>query len=159
LVHLSFFNRSIWYLRGRVWWRPFRQTRSWDYDGDGITDLAIYRTTTGAWFIYPSSTGPSGIYGVGFGGDESDKPIPADYDGDTKTDIAVYRATTGPGLSILLQQVFQVSMELVMVEMQRISLSQGIMTEIGRQISGSIVQISVPGLSILLPAAHRVFMA
>jgi hypothetical protein len=46
-----------------------------DFDGDGKADIAIYRASTGAWFIYPSSTGPSGIYGVGFGGDVSDLPV------------------------------------------------------------------------------------
>ena len=69
-----------------------------DYDGDGKTDIAIYNTATGAWWIIPSSgTGPQGqvgAYGVGWGG-SAFKPVPGDYDGDGKTDIAIYNTATG----------------------------------------------------------------
>jgi subtilisin family serine protease len=61
-----------------------------DFDGDGKNDMAVYRTATGSWFVYPSGGGA--IYGVGFGGDPSDRPVPGDYDGDGKTDIAIYRS-------------------------------------------------------------------
>jgi hypothetical protein len=44
-----------------------------DYDGDGKTDLAIYRASIGGWFIKPSGGGSS--YGVGFGGDPTDLPV------------------------------------------------------------------------------------
>jgi parallel beta-helix repeat protein len=64
-----------------------------DFDGDGKTDLAIYRRSTGAWFINPSGGGSA--YGVGFGGDASDYPVAGDYDGDGKNDIAIYRHNTG----------------------------------------------------------------
>ncbi len=64
-----------------------------DYDRDGKTDIAVYRTSTGAWYIMPSrGTAP---YGLGWGGNASDKPIPGDFDGDGITDIAVYRTGTG----------------------------------------------------------------
>ena len=69
-----------------------------DYDGDGKTDIAIYDTTGGAWWIIPSSgigpQGQVGAYGVGWGG-SAFKPVPGDYDGDGKTDIALYRSYTG----------------------------------------------------------------
>ena len=64
-----------------------------DFDGDGKTDLAIYRSGSGAWYVRPS--GGASPYGVGWGGAPYDKPVPGDYDGDGKTDIAIYRISDG----------------------------------------------------------------
>lgn len=60
-----------------------------DYDGDGITDRAIYRKPTGEWFIKQSSNGQQRkVSNYGVGGYWT--PAQADYDGDGKIDIAVY---------------------------------------------------------------------
>jgi hypothetical protein len=58
-----------------------------DYDGDGRSDIAVYRD--GVWWILRSSNG--GGVGITWGGAAQDVPVPGDYDGDGKTDQAVYR--------------------------------------------------------------------
>ena len=61
-----------------------------DFDGDGKSDIGIYRDDV--WTIIRSSDGGTTV--VDWGGSEW-QPVPADYDGDGKTDIAVYNTTTG----------------------------------------------------------------
>ncbi len=63
-----------------------------DFDGDEKSDLVIYRSDTGGWYVYPSNGGAP--YGLGWGGDPSDIPIAGDFDGDEVVDIAVYRTST-----------------------------------------------------------------
>jgi peptidyl-Asp metalloendopeptidase len=59
-----------------------------DFDGDGKSDVGIYRN--GAWSIIRSSDG--GLTNFGWGG-ASWQPVAADYDGDAIVDIAVYNAS------------------------------------------------------------------
>ncbi|MGH2773623.1 MAG: choice-of-anchor P family protein, partial [Actinomycetota bacterium] len=59
-----------------------------DFDGDGDSDVSVYRPSTGGWFIKDQQP-------FGWGGHSSDKPVPGDYDGDGVGDAAVYRAATG----------------------------------------------------------------
>jgi hypothetical protein len=63
-----------------------------EYDGDGQIDVAVYRTTTGEWFIRQGTAARVVLWGAPSLGDV---PVPADYDGDRRTDIAVYRTSTG----------------------------------------------------------------
>ena len=65
-----------------------------DYDGDRKTDIAVYRPSTGAWYILMSTTGfASGATYTW--GTPDDVPAPGDYDGDGKADLGIYRPSTG----------------------------------------------------------------
>ena len=63
-----------------------------DFDGDGITDRAVFRNSTGYWYIRRSSDLVWFVFRFGLTGD---KPVVADYDGDTISDIAVWRPSDG----------------------------------------------------------------
>jgi uncharacterized delta-60 repeat protein len=63
-----------------------------DYDGDGFTDVAVYRPEEGVWYVSLSLDGQFRAIRWGTSGD---KPVPADYDFDGMTDIAIYRPATG----------------------------------------------------------------
>ena len=63
-----------------------------DYDGDGQSDLALWRASTGEWVIKDSSDGLTHTNAFGM---STDIPVPADYDGDRLMDLAVWRPTTG----------------------------------------------------------------
>jgi hypothetical protein len=58
-----------------------------DFNGNGTTDLAVYRPSQGYWFVNGGATTPFGANG--------DIPVPGDYDGDGDTDIAVFRPSNG----------------------------------------------------------------
>lgn len=63
-----------------------------DYDGDGLTDLAVWRSSTAQWLVKKSTGGAVVTTAQGQPGDLA---VPADYDGDGEVDFALYRPTTG----------------------------------------------------------------
>ena len=60
-----------------------------DYNGDGRTEMAVFRPTTSQWFI-------NGV-GTFYFGAAGDIPVPGDYVGDGRARIAVYRVSGGIG--------------------------------------------------------------
>ncbi len=66
--------------------------RNADFDGDGKSDVSIFRPDAGLWYYLNSSNGSAG--GVAFGA-PGDIPVPGDFDGDGKTDTAVFRPADG----------------------------------------------------------------
>jgi subtilisin-like proprotein convertase family protein len=63
-----------------------------NFDSDILSDLAVYRPSTGVWYALNSTDG--GFQSVQFGA-EGDVIAPGDYDGDGITDRAVFRPSTG----------------------------------------------------------------
>ena len=60
---------------------------SGDYDGDGTSDIAIFRGSSGLWAI-------RGLTRTYFG-TLNDRPVSGDYDGDGTADIAIFREGSG----------------------------------------------------------------
>ncbi|MCA1637505.1 MAG: FG-GAP-like repeat-containing protein [Acidobacteria bacterium] len=67
---------------------PVNRAAQFDFDGDGKSDIVVFRPSSGNWFILPSQT--NAFYGFPFG-QAGDQIAPSDYDGDGKTDVAVFR--------------------------------------------------------------------
>ncbi|HUQ64385.1 MAG TPA: hypothetical protein VM121_11580 [Acidimicrobiales bacterium] len=58
-----------------------------DFDGNGRTDLSVFRPSNGVWFVKGGLQTPWGTSG--------DVPVTGDYDGDGDSEVAVYRPSTG----------------------------------------------------------------
>ena len=67
--------------------RGFRVAVHADFEGDGTTSVAVYRPSTGMWYVRNSP-------GVQWG-DLGDVAVPGDYNGDRAADVGVFRPSTG----------------------------------------------------------------
>jgi len=66
-----------------------------DFDGDGKTDVSVFRPSTGVWYLDRSTAGFAAInWGV-----SGDVLVPGDFDGDGKADTAIFRADANPANS------------------------------------------------------------
>jgi hypothetical protein len=75
------------------WALPRTKTSVFDFDGDGKTDIGIFRPlAVSEWWINRSSDGQT--FALQFGV-STDKIVPADYTGDGRADIAFWRPASG----------------------------------------------------------------
>jgi len=79
-----------------------------DFDGDGKTDLSVFRPSEGNWYLNRSTAGFTALgWGI-----STDTLVPGDYDADGKTDTAVFRASnsaSSPDFYILNSNGFTVT--------------------------------------------------
>ncbi len=68
------------------------QFHSGDFDGDGASDSAIFRPSTGVWFRFNS--GSNTVDQEQFGS-PGDIPVDGDFDGDRRADLAIFRPSNG----------------------------------------------------------------
>ncbi len=69
-------------------WQPLRNVRRlpFDFDGDGRTDVSVFRPESAVWYRINSSN--NSVFSRLFGA-STDLIAPADYDGDGRADVAV----------------------------------------------------------------------
>jgi Tol biopolymer transport system component len=71
-------------------WQPILAPRraAFDFDGDGRSDISVFRQTDTVWYLLRSQTGFTSVqWGL-----SDDTLAPADYDGDGRADAAIFRS-------------------------------------------------------------------
>ncbi len=67
--------------------RLINSNAAWDFDGDGRSDISIFRPSDGNWYLMGSQIG----FNVNNFGQAGDRLTSADYDGDGRSDLGIYR--------------------------------------------------------------------
>jgi len=70
----------------------FAGTATANFDGDGASDVSVFRPSNGVWYSLSSNDDTFDAFQFGSAGDVA---VPGDYDGDGVTDYAVFRPSTG----------------------------------------------------------------
>ena len=66
---------------------PDLYSKRTDYDGDGSCDIAVFRPSSGIWYVQGIGSNPWA--------QTDDIPVPGDYDSDGSTNLAVLRPSNG----------------------------------------------------------------
>jgi len=69
------------------------KNRVFDWDGDGKTDLSVFRASDGSWMFSPSGSPPL-VFQTSFGL-SGDITVSGDFNGDGRSDLAVFRPSNG----------------------------------------------------------------
>ncbi len=86
----SLAREEIW--TSKITFAPPPPPRS-DFDGDGRTDLSVFRPSEGNWYLNRTTAGFAALnFGI-----STDTITPSDYDGDGKADLSVFRPTATAG--------------------------------------------------------------
>lgn len=65
-----------------------------DFDGDGRSDVSVFRPSDSNWYLNRSTTGFAAVnWGI-----STDKPVVDDFDGDGKADFTIFRVTADGSL-------------------------------------------------------------